>query len=52
MFDNIHKVILYSDIIPYVCGLTNNVPMGWGIFSVLTIVNDNSPIFSGGGGGE
>ena len=29
--------------------LTNNVPMGWGIFSVLTPVNVNSPICLGGG---
>ena len=30
--------------------LTNNVPIGWGIFSVLTPVNVNSPICPGGGG--
>ena len=29
--------------------LKNNVPMGWGIFSVLTLVNVNSPICPGGG---
>ena len=36
MFDNILKCTVLSNLI---CVLTNNVPMGWGIFSVLTLVN-------------
>ena len=45
---------VYNDIIPYIYMLANNVPMGWGIFSVLTPVNVNFPIHvcpRGGGGG-
>ena len=37
--------------ISYLMYVKNNVPIGWGIFSVLTQVNDNFPICPAGGGG-
>ena len=39
VLNNIYKI--YSDIMPYmyVCMLKDNVPIGWGIFSVLAPVN-------------
>ena len=49
VIDNMYKV--YSNIIYvyHVCMLTNNVPMGWGTFSVLTPVNVNCPTCAGRG---
>ena len=49
-----HNIIRYTVVLYLICMLTNNAPIGWGIFSVLTSVNVNSPIIMsrGGGGGE